>query len=219
MKQKKLSKNSSIDEPYALNSWKDISWKNMANVLRYNRYAQMLIFLIIVGGILRFYNLGYNSLWLDEGATYDFAKLSLVEIVQLTTNAVEVNPPLFYALEHCMLIFGESEFTLRFLSALVGTLTIPVVYLIGRDVCGRLCGILAAALLTFSTFHVYYSQEARAYALVLFFFSLAILFYLYALKGNRLQDWCLLCFRLLVSFLCFHWSWTTLPACIDRKEA
>lgn len=191
MKQKKRSKNNSIDEPYSLNSWKDISKENLVNVLRYNRYAQMLIFLILVGGILRFYNLGYNSLWLDEGVTYDFAKLSLVEIVQLTTNAVEVNSPLFYALEHCMLIFGNSEFILRFLSALFGTLTIPVVYLIGRDVCGRLGGIVAAALLAFSTFHVYYSQEARAYATVLFFFSLALLFYLHALKGNKLQEWCL----------------------------
>lgn len=90
-----------------------------------------------------------------------------------------------------MLYIGDSEFILRFLSALFGTLTIPVIYLIGRDVCGRLGGVVAAALLTFSTVHVYYSQEARAYVTVLFFFSLAILFYLYALKRNKLQDWCL----------------------------
>lgn len=47
MKQNKRIKSKDIDETYTINSWKDISRENLVNVLRYNRYAQMLIFLII----------------------------------------------------------------------------------------------------------------------------------------------------------------------------
>ncbi len=178
-------------EKYRIDSLTDITWSNLKNVIRYNHYAQMLLILLIMGGILRFYNLGYNSLWLDEACTYDFAKLSLGGILELTTKTGDVNPPLFYAIEHFMLVLGNSEVILRFIPALLGVFSIPVMYFLGREICGRLAGIIAAALLTFSTFHVYYSQDARAYTTVLFFFSLAVLFYLLALKRNSIPYWCL----------------------------
>lgn len=178
-------------ENYVLESMQDLRLQNIKNVVRHNRYAQMLIILTIVAFFLRFFNLTYNSLWLDEAATYEFAQLSFSELWETMTGG-ERNPPLFYYIEHILIsIFGASEFVLRLIPALVGSLTIPVFYLIGREVIGRLGGIISAGILTFSSYHIFYSQDARAYTLVLFFFSIAILYYIYALNDSKLKHWIL----------------------------
>ena len=178
------------EEKFKINSFSDLKIENLKNVIRYNPYAWMLLGLIFIGCILRFVNLGFNSLWLDEGATFDIAQNTFVGIWE-TTMGGEVNPPLFYWMESVMLLLGTSEFILRFIPALMGCLTIPVLYFVGKEVGGKLCGIVTAGLLTFSSFHVYYSQEARAYTTMLFFFSLVLLFYLIALKTNKIWCWIL----------------------------
>ncbi|WP_332449308.1 glycosyltransferase family 39 protein [Methanoculleus sp.] len=158
--------------------------------VRASRYLQVLIGLTLAGFLLRFYNLGGNSLWLDEASTLTFARQSLIGIWESTAGG-EFNPPLFYWLEHGMLLFGASEFVLRFLPALLGVLTIPVIYLIGTEFRDRNVGLIAAALLTFSPFHIFYSQEARAYAPMLFLFSLALLFYVRASRSDDVRSWVL----------------------------
>jgi len=158
--------------------------------VRSSRHLQVLIGLMIAGLLLRFYNLGGNSLWLDEASTLTFARQTLAGIWESTAGG-EFNPPLFYWLEHGMLLFGESEFVLRLLPALLGVLTIPVVYFIGKEFRDRDVGLIAAALLAFSPFHIFYSQEARAYAPMLFFFSLALLFYVRASRSDETRSWVL----------------------------
>ena len=187
---RKIVKQQLPEDKYQVSSLSDLKFENLKNVIRYNPYAWMLIGLVIIGCILRFVNLGFNSLWLDEGATFEIAQNSFVGIWE-TTMGGEVNPPLFYWIESVMLFFGNSEFILRFVPALMGCLTIPVLYFVGKEIGGRLCGIVTAGLITFSSFHVYYSQEARAYTTMLFFFSLVLLFYLLALKTNKIWYWIL----------------------------
>jgi len=161
----------------------------------------LLVLLIIIGTFLRFYHLDYNSLWFDEAFTlftanhtlsgiWDIISNNSIEITSVTLNG-EFNPPLFYYIEHFMLVFGQSEFVLRFIPALLGILTIPVFYYIGKEFADEDVGIVMAALLTFSPFHIYYSQEARAYSTMLFFFSLALFFLLISLRTNRVFSWIL----------------------------
>ena len=173
-----------------IRSYHDLSFENCKSLIVHSRYAQVLISLTIVGFILRFYNLGYNSLWLDEAATYSFAKLSFIEIWGITVGG-EYNPPLFHWVEHFMLFFGNTEVILRFIPAMLGILTIPLFYLIGKEFLDRNTGLLAAALLTFSPFHLFYSQDARAYSMVLFFISLALYCYLLAFRSNDKKFWAL----------------------------
>lgn len=170
--------------------FRDLSVENIRSSIINSRYIQILILLTIVGGFLRFYNLGFNSLWLDEGATYKFAIMSIPEIWKATAGG-EFNPPLFYWIEHFMLILGNNEVILRFVPALVGVMTIPLIYFAGKEFLDRNVGIIAAAAFAFSPFLIFYSQEARAYSLVLFFVSFALVFYFKALKTNDLQNWAL----------------------------
>jgi mannosyltransferase len=171
-------------------SFRDLSLDNVRISLARSRYVQILLSVSLIGFFLRFYNLGYNSLWLDEASTLTFAVKSLPEIWQATTSG-EFNPPLFYWVEHMMLVFGNSEIILRFIPALLGFLTIPLIYLAGREFIDRNVGIIAATAFAFSPFLVYYSQEARAYSMMLFFVTFSMVFYFRALKSNDGKDWAL----------------------------
>jgi 4-amino-4-deoxy-L-arabinose transferase-like glycosyltransferase len=114
--------------------------------------------------------------------------MSIPNIWQATTGG-EFNPPLFYWIEHCMLVFGNNEIILRFIPALLGVLTIPLVYFAGKEFFDRNVGIIAAAGFAFSPFLIFYSQEARAYSVMLFFVAFSMVFYFKALKTNDIKNW------------------------------
>jgi mannosyltransferase len=191
-KKQKCSPDCDLDGGYCnpIKTLQDISVENFKSILINSRYAQILLSLTIFGALLRFYNLGYNSIWLDEAVTYETSVKSFGEIWTIISSG-DFNPPLFYWMEHIMLFFGNNEFILRIIPAVLGVLTIPLFYLIGKELLDRNVGILTAALLAFSSFHIYYSQEARAYSAMLFFASLSILFFLKAIKENDTKNWVL----------------------------
>lgn len=169
-------------------SFRDINIENVKSTFINSRYFQILLCLTIVGSFLRFYNLGFNSLWLDEGTTYSVALHSFAGIWQDVTSW-DFSPPLFYWIEHVMLMFGKTEATLRFFPAIFGALTIPLMYFVGKEFMDRNVGIIAATAATFSPFLIYYSQEARAYSMTVFFIAFAMIFYLRALKNNEIKNW------------------------------
>lgn len=175
-------------------------------------FTLLLIFLVLSGFLLRFYRLDFNSLWLDEACTHTFAQGSFFEIWQYIYSVKEVHPPIFYWLEHMMLFFGDNEFILRFIPALAGVLTIPVFYLLGKEFRDKNTGLLSATLLAFSPFHVYYSQEARSYTLLLLFFSIAFYFYLKTLNSNDIRNWVLFGVFLSITFWIHYYAFVPIGA-------
>jgi len=171
-----------------------------------DKYLQILILLTAIGSLLRFFNLGFNSLWLDEAVTYYYATLPFDELWHMLQNGSEFNPPLFYILESFMVYLGKDEFILRLIPALTGILTIPVVFWMGKEFSDRNCGIVCAALVTFSSFLIFYSQEARAYSLLLLFVALSIVFFLRGMKSGRTLDWVLFGFFSALGFWTHFYS-------------
>src|SRR4051812_30194317 len=90
----------------------------------------------------------------------------------------ESTPPLYYALAWLWeRVFGHGEAGLRALSALVGALTVPVAWRAPRDwFDSPRAGLVAAALVAFNPFFVWYSQEARSYSLLVLMAALTLLF-------------------------------------------
>lgn len=162
---------------------------DLKNALFTSTPVKIVIILVLAGLLLRFWHIGDISFWLDEVVTNNYAHRSFLEIWDISTR--DNNPPTFYWIEHVMLWFGSGETVLRTIPALIGTCTIPVFYLLGREFYNRETGIIAATLLTFSSFHIHYSQEARGFILLLFWFSLALLFYLVAIRTNSCRTWLL----------------------------
>jgi mannosyltransferase len=148
-----------------------------------------LLLLVVIGAALRFYGLGDSALWLDEAFTLNFSQASFWGIWENILAGV-FNPPLFYWMEHIVIsVFGTSEIALRFLPALFGTITIPVFYLIGKEFKDENVGIIMAAIATFSPFLIWYSQEARAYSLLLLLVAGATYFYFRGFNDGDSLDW------------------------------
>jgi mannosyltransferase len=83
-----------------------------------------------------------------------------------------------------MKLFGDSEFSIRFPSLIFGVLSIGAIYQVGKLLFDARKGLIAAFLLALSTFHIYYSQEARPYSLTVF---LALLSFSGFIKCH--QEW------------------------------
>src|SRR5512136_2892438 len=85
----------------------------------------------LVAFALRVYHLSGQSLWYDEGFSVYLAQKSLAEIT--TRTAADIQPPVYYYLLHAWMLFvGRSEFAVRLLSVIFGTLSIPLVYRLAR---------------------------------------------------------------------------------------
>ncbi|MBL7198716.1 MAG: glycosyltransferase family 39 protein [Anaerolineae bacterium] len=124
----------------------------------------LLIVTLLVSLGLRVARLADKNVWWDEGLAAWAARQSLPEIARWT--AADVHPPLYFWMLHFWrLASGDSEFGLRFLSVVIGVLTIAGTYGLGREVGGRGVGTLTALLMGLSRFDVWWSQEMRMYAL------------------------------------------------------
>jgi mannosyltransferase len=125
----------------------------------------ILLLILALAAFLRFYRIGAQSLWNDEGTS---AALALRDLATITESAGrDIHPPLYYWLLHFWVNgFGASELALRSLSALLGIALVGLVFLTGESLFGAEVGLLAAFLSAVSPFQVYYSQETRMYMLL-----------------------------------------------------
>ncbi|MFI4990731.1 MAG: glycosyltransferase family 39 protein [Solirubrobacterales bacterium] len=115
---------------------------------------------------LRFSTLRLQSFDIDESVTVALLHQGL-HATLTTLPTTEKSPPLYYVLAWLWSRpFGLSEVGLRSLSALLGTLSVPIAYDAGRQLVSRRAGLITAALVATSPFLIWYSQEARAYALL-----------------------------------------------------
>jgi 4-amino-4-deoxy-L-arabinose transferase-like glycosyltransferase len=128
--------------------------------------------LTIGGLVLRL--LAGRSLWLDEATSITQAHMSFSGMWN-SLRSSDVQPPLhdtlLWLINH---VVGDSELAMRSPSLLAGTLLIPVVYAIGHDLWDRRTGLIAAVLTTVAPFAIWYSQEARMYAVFMLLTSLAL---------------------------------------------
>jgi len=150
----------------------------------------ILLGLILLSFALRIYRLDGQSLWGDEGLAIYHSNRSSVAAVLRDTYAAGNNPPLYYlALHFWMPAVGQSEFALRYLSFIFGVLTVPAVFVLGRRLGGWPVGLIGALLQLLSPYHVYYSQELRMYAPMVFWITLSSYFFWCLFTAREKQSW------------------------------
>jgi mannosyltransferase len=166
------------------------------------RHLQALAALTLLGGALRFATLGRQSFWFDETTSARLIRMPLGSMLR-TIPHIEATPPLYYVVAWLWArAFGFDEAGIRSLSALAGTVTVPVVYLAARQVATRRVGLVAAALTATSPLMLWYSQEARAYAFLALFSALSFLLFVRALdvtSRGRVVAWAAVCVLALAS--------------------
>lgn len=154
-------------------------WKRAARLFSHpllERY--MLLWLIMwVGAWLRFYRLGDWSFWIDELFTVQNGDrlFAIAAPVDLATAVVE-HPTTAVLVQIAAQLFGLSEWSARLPVAILGVLTIPVLYAVAARLLNRRVGLTAAFLLAISPWHIYWSQNSRFYAPMLLFYTLSIFF-------------------------------------------
>jgi mannosyltransferase len=141
----------------------------------------------LVAAALRFSTLDLQSFWYDEAFTPVHVLHASLAATMSSVAHHENTPPLWYLLIWAWSrVFGTGMVALRFPSALAGVATVPLAWAIGGELVGagaasarRAAGV-CAVLVAVNPLFVWYSQEARAYALFVFATALALLCFLRA---------------------------------------
>jgi hypothetical protein len=144
--------------------------------------------LTVLAALLRFATLDRQSFWSDEAMTALLARMSFTDMLG-TIGDTESTPPLYYVLAWVWAkAFGHGEIGLRSLSALAGTATVPVTFLAGTTLVGRRAGVAAAGFVAVSPLLVWYSQEARAYALAVLLCGISFAALTYVLERATVRS-------------------------------
>jgi mannosyltransferase len=128
------------------------------------RFQLWILFVVLLAFSLRLYAIDRQDIWGDEAFSIWLSSQPLPEVV---AGGADTHPPLYPFLLYLWLgLSGSSVLAVRLLSAAISTLTVPVVYALGRRAFGQATGFVAALLAAVSPVLVYYAQETRMYVLV-----------------------------------------------------
>lgn len=146
----------------------------MEKVISWIKKNSILIGILFLASILRFYHINYQSIWLDEIHTMieTDPKLPFSNFIDLLLFREQLQHLYFIIVRFLNVIFGYDPLTARCFSAFLGVLGVYAVYLLGKVLYSKRLGYILALLLTVNYFHIWYSQEARPYS---FFFLFTVL--------------------------------------------
>lgn len=153
--------------------------------------------LTLIGIALRLY-VAHQTLFADELSTYWIVTgRSLGGVWSIVGHRYqwgatpEISPPLYFMAAWLTAQLGHTAELVRGPSLVAGAVSIPVIYLLGLRTVGRRAALVAAAITALSPFMVYYSAEARPYALMMLLVMLSTLAMLAAVDEGRTRWWVL----------------------------
>tara|TARA_Y100000816_G_scaffold112639_1_gene78795 strand:- start:2609 stop:4048 length:1440 start_codon:yes stop_codon:yes gene_type:complete len=144
----------------------------------------LMLFLLLIGVILRFYNLEFENLWFDEMASFYVSdpKISFLESYY-RNNSVEGTPFLFnFFLKTLHQIFGYSPNVGRYFSSTVSVISILTVLYLYKTFRKDKSYLFLLFLVSFNIFLIKFSQEARVYSLMFFLCSITLIFFFKSLN-------------------------------------
>lgn len=152
-----------------------------------------LLLAMAVGAVVRYWGLSTvpPGLWYDE-AINGLDALSIVREPGLPlffdTRGHPREPLFMYLNLPGVLLGGTSATTLRALSALIGTLTIPAVWWMARTLAGPRVALAALVAFTFMRWHVHFSRLSFRTIMAPLFCALILTFLVRWMRGKRLHD-------------------------------
>lgn len=144
-----------------------------------SRLIILLIFLLAL--FLRLYDLGGESIWLDEAASISFSKGTLFQVIN-RISGLTYNICLYFWIR----LFGSSEVSARLPSAIFGSLVVFMIYKVGRSLFNKKTGMASSLLAGLSIFYIQYSQEARSYILTTLLTLVSMYFFIRLLEKRKL---------------------------------
>ena len=150
----------------------------------------IVLLILVLATALRFYHIDYQSVWLDEICSILEANPDIKwSDLEATIMLSDPHPPLYFALMKILFqLFGYTTLVARVFSAIVGVGGVYALYLLGKEIDNKNTGLLAAFLLAINSFHIYYSQEVRMYALLVLLTVLSYYRLVVYLKENTYKN-------------------------------
>lgn len=131
-----------------------------------------------------------QSLWLDEGINVNNAANLDFKTLLLKYSLSDFHPPLYHAiLKLTTMLAGTSEIAVRVPSVIFGVVSVYLTYLIGKKLFEEKTALIAATLMATAPLAIYYSQEARMYALAAAAAAASVYFFISILEKDRLINW------------------------------
>lgn len=144
----------------------------------------ILFCLVVFGAIIRFWGLGSYQYHVDEKFTIELVAKPLWDVIVFGLSQ-DCNPPLFYFIDWFSVhAFGFNAFAQRLPATIFGIACIPATYLLGKELRDDMVGLLSAGVATILGSMWYYSQFGRAYTLITLLFTILLIFYIRALRGD-----------------------------------
>lgn len=145
----------------------------------------MLICIVSIGGLLRFWNLGQWSFWIDE-------VLTVLDAQEFSLSNSPINPIPYIAAKFSIFVGkklpfvaqGGSEWSSRLIFCIAGILSIPIVFSLGKTLYNSRVGLFAAMFVALSNWHLFWSQNTRSYVFTFLFAALTAWFFYRSLEND-----------------------------------
>lgn len=136
----------------------------------------LLFILVVVGASLRLINLEQSSFWVEEVKHVYGAKSFLENGEFALPSGLEYKRalPFTFLVSVSFKLFGINEFSARLPSAIFGTLSILLVFFVGKGLFNERVGLIAALFLTFLPWEIGWSRVCRMYTMFQFLFLAGI---------------------------------------------
>jgi hypothetical protein len=179
------------------------------DVKGWTRYSLWILLAItLLGGVLRFAWIDRPALWTDE--SYTFGRLSgsyqdLLDVLQYDgfgplhyqlywwiahkSGHAWSDPKLMTSHDYAKQVIGMTPFWMRFVPSLLGTLMVPVMYFLARQMTSRRTSLLVAAFTACSAFMMVYSHDAKMYMMLWFFGALSTACLLWWFRTDMRLAW------------------------------
>ena len=152
--------------------------------LNLEKYSLWVI--LILAASIRFTGLVRRDFWYDEAFTGVAVKENFHDMIQMIIN--DVHPPLYYiALKSFAFFFSYSVFGIRLFSAIFGLLSIWALYILTKELFNIKVARYASLMAAISPFAIQYSQEARMYAMLVFFILISAYFFVKGLRTGNVK--------------------------------
>jgi len=172
----------------------------------------LLPLILIAAATVRLYELGRESLWYDGLYGLWLSRLPISEL--LPESIASGHPPLYYLVNHFLLMLGEGNAWFRMLSVIAGIFTVWLSYLICVEMFSRRTAIWAAVFTAFSPYLVRYSRESTAYSTWIAVYLLAVYFLIKAVKNGGAKLWAAYIVATLLAFSVHYFSISLIPVSI-----
>jgi Dolichyl-phosphate-mannose-protein mannosyltransferase len=153
------------------------------------RYLELgaFIAILLLGTVLRFWDLGVKGLWFDEYQTLLDSQKPYLDI--LRGNVHQPYAPLQYLIEHTSLLFGDSEFYARLPWTIFGSGCIIAVYHIGRSWFGPAIALASTLIFALNPTQILHAQDAKPYTLFCLLVLYGSFFLVRAAEKSHLKNW------------------------------